>query len=167
MKIGHRGDVASTFRTLFEAGAIAGLTDAELLERSSSGRGPQAELAFAALVERHGPMVLRVCRKALGDPDDAHDAFQSTFFVLARKADTIRDRRRFRRKVVVITSQARATAWVLGVIPVALALFTIFTQPALRDAEFGSAIGRGILFTAMAFDAGAVFFLIRLTKLDA
>jgi RNA polymerase sigma factor (sigma-70 family) len=90
---GQRGDVLKGFRTLFEVGSISGLSDAELLDRSSERGGTTAELAFAALVERHGPMVLRVCRKALGDPHDAHDAFQSTFLVLARKADAIRDRR--------------------------------------------------------------------------
>lgn len=93
MATGRRGDVLRGFRTLFEVGSISGLSDAELLERSSARGGATAELAFAALVERHGPMVLRVCRKALGDPHDAHDAFQSTFLVLARKAEAIRDTR--------------------------------------------------------------------------
>ena len=93
MATGRRGEVLKGFRTLFEVGSISGLSDAELLDRSSTAGGATAELAFAALVERHGPMVLRVCRKALGDPHDAHDAFQSTFLVLARKAEAIRDRR--------------------------------------------------------------------------
>jgi len=93
LRIERRGDVLKGFRTLFEAGTIAGLTDAELLERSKDRTGAAAELAFSALVERHGPMVLRVCRKALGDPHDAHDAFQSTFLILARKGDSIRDKR--------------------------------------------------------------------------
>ena len=93
MATGRRGDVLRGFRTLFEVGSISGLSDAELLERSSARGSATAELAFAALVERHGPMVLRVCRKALGDPHDAHDAFQSTFLVLARKAEAIRDTR--------------------------------------------------------------------------
>jgi RNA polymerase sigma-70 factor (ECF subfamily) len=50
------------------------------------------ESAFREIVRRHGPMVLGVCRRIVGDPHDADDAFQATFFVLARKADDIRPR---------------------------------------------------------------------------
>jgi RNA polymerase sigma factor (sigma-70 family) len=73
-------------QTLFQVGTLGGLTDGELLERYQSHSGEAAELAFAALVERHGPMVLRVCRAILGDEHDAHDAFQATFLVLVRRA---------------------------------------------------------------------------------
>src|SRR4051794_33762560 len=53
-------------------------------------RGESAEWAFEALVERHGPMVMGVCRRILSDPHDAEDAFQATFLVLVRRAGSVR-----------------------------------------------------------------------------
>jgi RNA polymerase sigma factor (sigma-70 family) len=76
--------------TLFNVGAIGGLTDGQLLERFTSRDDEAAELAFAALVERHGPMVLRVCQSVLRGRHDAEDAFQATFLILVRKAASIR-----------------------------------------------------------------------------
>jgi HlyD family secretion protein len=84
--IGKDGVTLRRLRALFNVGAIRELSDGQLLERFATGQGESAELAFAALVERHGPMVLRVCRGVLGDSDDAQDAFQATFLVLVRKA---------------------------------------------------------------------------------
>ena len=71
---------------LFDGGSVAGLSDRQLLERFVAGRDPAGEAAFAALVARHGPMVLGVCRQLLGDRHHAEDAFQAVFLVLARKA---------------------------------------------------------------------------------
>ena len=72
---------------LFVEGTVAGLPDGQLLERFLAGGD---EAAFAALVERHGPMVLGTCRSVLRNPDDAEDAFQATFLVLVCKGRSIR-----------------------------------------------------------------------------
>jgi RNA polymerase sigma factor (sigma-70 family) len=86
MAIGDRGIALRQLNTLFSVGAIGGLTDLQLLERFTCHRD---ETAFQALVERHGPMVLRVCRAVLRDPADADDAFQATFLVLVRRAGSL------------------------------------------------------------------------------
>ena len=90
MGMGIRGGgAARQVRALFELGATGSLEDRELLGRFL-GRDESAELAFAALVDRHGRMVLRVCRDVLGDAHAAQDAAQATFFILARQAAAIR-----------------------------------------------------------------------------
>jgi RNA polymerase sigma factor (sigma-70 family) len=66
-----------------------GLTDGQLLENFVTHRD---EAAFEALVLRHGPMVLGVCRRLLRDHHDSEDAFQATFLVLARKAASVSPR---------------------------------------------------------------------------
>ena len=73
---------------LFGRGTVAGLSEGTLLERFVAAHD---EAAMAALVARHGPMVLGVCRRLLRDEHDVEDAFQATFLVLVRRAAAIRD----------------------------------------------------------------------------
>jgi RNA polymerase sigma factor (sigma-70 family) len=61
-------------------------TDGQLLERFATHR---EEAAFDVLIQRHGPMVWGVCGRVLSDPNDIDDAFQATFLVLVRKAQSI------------------------------------------------------------------------------
>jgi RNA polymerase sigma factor (sigma-70 family) len=89
MAIERLGAALRQINRLFANGVVAGLSDAQLLERFLT-RGDAG--AFEALVGRHGPMVLSVCRGILRDPSDAEDAFQATFLVLVQKGGTIRGR---------------------------------------------------------------------------
>ena len=77
------GEIVRHLRRITDADATS---DGQLLQRFAL-QGDEA--AFAALLERHGPMVLGVCRRVLGDAHDAEDAFQATFLVLAHKARSI------------------------------------------------------------------------------
>jgi RNA polymerase sigma factor (sigma-70 family) len=71
-----------------DARVTAGLTDGELLGRYVAGSD---DASFRDLVIRHGPSVLRACRRILRDPHQVEDAFQATFLILVRKAPTLRD----------------------------------------------------------------------------
>ena len=81
------GGILGPMSQVFHEGTVAGLTDAQLLERYAT-LGDDA--AFEALLTRYGPMVLGVCRRRLRDGHAAEDAFQATFLVLVRKASSIR-----------------------------------------------------------------------------
>jgi RNA polymerase sigma factor (sigma-70 family) len=74
-------------RHIAESGEASELSDQELVRRFADGRN---EAAFAALVRRHGAMVLAVCRRVLGHQQDAEDIFQAVFLVLSRKAGALR-----------------------------------------------------------------------------
>ena len=86
-------------RRLASVPAASSVSDADLLARFVHDRD---EESFAALVRRHGPMVLGVCRRILNNVQDAEDAFQAAFLVLARKADSVKPR-------------LALTAWLYGV----------------------------------------------------
>jgi RNA polymerase sigma-70 factor (ECF subfamily) len=85
----RNGAILKDIRTLFDVGVAGGLTDGQLLEQFATRCGEGAELAFAALVERHGTMVLRTCRAILRHDQDSEDAFQATFFILVRRANAL------------------------------------------------------------------------------
>ncbi len=87
MASGSLNDVLDYLRSL-SGPATGDLSDLALLERADRHRD---ETAFAILLQRHGPMVLAVCRRILHDPHAAEDAFQATFLVLLRKAGSIRN----------------------------------------------------------------------------
>ena len=80
--------IREPLRILFNLGAIGEMTDGQLLERFAQG-GEGGELAFAALIERHGPVVLHVCRSILRNEHEAEDAFQATFLALVCKARSL------------------------------------------------------------------------------
>ncbi len=64
MASGRSGDLSKQLQALFHVGTLGGLSDAQLLERFVARRDEAGAAAFRALVDRHGPMVLRVCRSA-------------------------------------------------------------------------------------------------------
>jgi RNA polymerase sigma factor (sigma-70 family) len=83
MARGHLATLLAHLCRTTESAATADLTDRQLLEHFGQ-HGDQA--AFEALVRRHGPLVSGVCWRILRQIEDAEDAFQATFLVLARKA---------------------------------------------------------------------------------
>lgn len=87
MATAHSGTLLRHLQKLTAIRGADAWTDRQLLDNFAGSRD---ETAFAALVSRHGPMVLRVCRRVLGHEQDAEDAFQATFLVLARNTTSIR-----------------------------------------------------------------------------
>lgn len=89
MVVGPLMDFVRRLRRELDAPAEESAGDAELVDRFARGRD---EAAFALLLERHGPMVWTVCRRLLASEQDAEDAFQATFLVLARRVSALRQR---------------------------------------------------------------------------
>jgi RNA polymerase sigma factor (sigma-70 family) len=82
------GAVLEQLNRVFNHGTVIGLPEGKLLERFVAEGD---ETAFAALVTRHGPMVLGVCRRILRDDHAVEDAFQATFLILVRRAGAIKN----------------------------------------------------------------------------
>jgi RNA polymerase sigma factor (sigma-70 family) len=89
MASGASREVVRQVGRLFAGGTLTGLTDGQLLERFRTRRD---EAAFEAIIARHGPMVMGVCRGVLRDSTEVEDAFQAAFLVLVKKAGSIRGR---------------------------------------------------------------------------
>jgi RNA polymerase sigma factor (sigma-70 family) len=90
MTIHHLRKALQHLHRVLDPSSESSLTDGQLLARFVATRD---EAAFAALMQRHGPMVFGVCRRILRHTQDTEDAFQATFPVLARKAGSVANRR--------------------------------------------------------------------------
>ncbi len=91
--------VARGLERLIDPGTVAGLSERQVLARFVDHRDP---VAFEAIITRHGPMVLTVCRQTLRDVNDVDDAFQATFLILVQKAGGLKQ-------------PERLAAWLYGV----------------------------------------------------
>src|ERR1700694_2139916 len=108
------GDLLQNLRKMYPTEDAGDRTDGELLNLFVT---LHEEDAFTILVQRHGPMVLSVCQRLLGDLQLAEDAFQATFIVLARRAGSIGWHRSVGNWLyavaqrVAMKAKAKATAW--------------------------------------------------------
>src|SRR5262245_1945898 len=99
--------VVRQVRKLATPGDLPAAPDSDLLARF---RATGDEAAFATLVRRHGPLVMGVCRRVLRHHQDAEDAFQATFLLLARKAASIRRRAALARWLYGVARRVAADA---------------------------------------------------------
>src|SRR5262245_53263816 len=83
----HKNRLLAKIRRMAILEQLRQMPDRELLAQFV---GQHDEVAFRVLMDRYGPMVLRVCKRILGNDQDAEDAYQATFVVLTRKAGTKR-----------------------------------------------------------------------------
>ena len=86
MAVDQLSKVVEHLRSILAQQDATGMTNGDLLNRFVKKRD---EAALEALLRRHGPMVMGVCRRVLHNLHDAEDAFQATFRVLLRKASSL------------------------------------------------------------------------------
>jgi tight adherence protein B len=86
--------------------------------------------------------------------------------VLESLADTIRDRRRLDRKISSLTAQGRASAWVIGFLPLVVGAFVLVTQLPMREAVLTTTFGHFVLLIGIGLDALAVLVLYRITRFE-
>ena len=106
--MGRERLAAPDLERIFQGETVSGLSEWQLLARYLENRD---ELAFAALVARHGPMVMGTCRRMLAAGADAEDAFQATFLVLVRRAARCR-----RATQSALAARGRSTGFDAGTI---------------------------------------------------
>ena len=106
MGAGLSNSIGRNLQTLFRVGVTSAISDQQLLEQFLAPRGQRGRRRVRGAGRRHGPMVWWVCRRTLADPDDAEDAFQVTFLVLARNARSIP-----RRQLLEIGFTASQSGW--------------------------------------------------------
>jgi tight adherence protein B len=86
--------------------------------------------------------------------------------ILEHLAATIKGRRQLRRKVSAMTGEARAGAWVIGLLPVFVGGFVMLTQPDMRQSMIGSTVGHIGLLLFAVLEGSGVFCLLRMLKFD-
>ncbi len=139
MNNGQLSPVTRILQRIVLAEGGSRLSDAQLLEEFVARRD---ELAFAALVRRHGPMVWAVCKRILRNEHDAEDAFQATFLILIRRAGSLA-----RPEMVgswlhgvahrtALRARARSSRWQLQeILPEALLTAELLPQLAWRELQ--------------------------------
>jgi RNA polymerase sigma factor (sigma-70 family) len=144
--MGYQRLPAPDIDRIFRGETVSGLSEWQLLERYLEGRD---EIAFEALVARHGPMVLRVCRRMLADTNDVEDAFQATFLVLVRRARQLAPRDAIgpwlhgvAARVALRARSETARRRRLAPIACDLADAAAAAEPALADRELGEVLER-------------------------
>src|SRR6187397_92245 len=81
------GAFLQRLKQAMSAETLAACSDQELVERFRSNRD---DVVFRVILDRHGPMVLQVCRRVLSSAADVEDAFQATFLILIRRGHSVR-----------------------------------------------------------------------------